>query len=234
MKAEKGRSGTLTLGLVSIFSTMYVVASLVPISPVIGVAGAMFRMEWVTVPLSGVVVGPIYGPIAVLMGVLLETTITGRGLILGPVSLILPSLASLQTGLFSYGRWRTSSMILLILIIGWLLLPTGRRAWPVTAFYVLGLSLILIIRNVKRGRNSGRGFITWTAVSYCGNITRHILGNIFLVLLGYVDEEIFIAAMPFTVIEQTLFAIFSAILITSTLPLVEKIMPNRKEMTLDE
>jgi hypothetical protein len=48
--------------------------------------------------------------------------------------------------------------------------------------------------------------------AYCGNISRHLLGNILLVVLTDVPLIVFVAAMPFTVIEQTSFLVASTIL----------------------
>jgi hypothetical protein len=48
--------------------------------------------------------------------------------------------------------------------------------------------------------------------AYCGNISRHLLGNILLAVLTDVPSIVFVAAIPFTVIEQTSFLAASTIL----------------------
>jgi hypothetical protein len=48
--------------------------------------------------------------------------------------------------------------------------------------------------------------------AYCGNISRHLLGNTLLLFLWNLSPLIFISAIPLTLIEQLAFTITSAIL----------------------
>ena len=103
-----------------------------------------------------------------------------------------------------------------LLIISWILLPSGREAIAVLPFYLLGFSLILVFGS-RLGQYVDSS--SWSKIalgiavaSYCGNISRHLLGNVLLVLFADMPSMVFITAIPFTLIEQVSFTAASTIL----------------------
>jgi hypothetical protein len=205
------------LSLISIFAALNIVADVLPLTPVLGVNGASFRLGWVVAPLTGLLLGPIGGGVSCVMAGVIE-------LFLGfqssqPFGLFAPfrmGLSAVQVGLLGKGRWKTALTILGSLIFVWALLPKGREALPVLSFQLVGFFLVLVFRTwIGRYVSSS----SWKQVAlgvaiavYCGNISRHLLGNILLVVLTDLPSIVFVAAMPFTVIEQTSFLAASTIL----------------------
>ena len=205
------------LSLISTFAALNIVADVLPLTPVLGVNGASFRLSWVVAPLTGLLLGPIGGGVSCAMAGVIE-------LFLGlkssqPFGLFAPvrmGLSAVQVGLLVKGRWKTALTILGSLIFVWALLPKGREALPVLSFHLVGCFLILGFRTPIGHYLSSS---LWKKVAlgvavtaYCGNISRHLLGNILLAVLMDVPSIVFVAAMPFTVIEQTSFLVASTIL----------------------
>jgi len=205
------------LSLISIFATLNIIADVLPLTPVIGVNGASFRLSWVVAPLTGLLLGPIAGGGSCVIAGVVE-------LFLGlqpsqPFSLFTPfrmGLSAVQVGLLVRGRWKTALTILGSLIFVWILLPKGREALPVLSFHLVGFFLILVFRmriGCYMSSSLWKKVALGVAVAaYCGNISRHLLGNILLVVLTEVPSIVFVAAIPFTVIEQTSFLAASTIL----------------------
>lgn len=206
-----------TLSLISIFAALNIVADVLPLTPVLGVNGASFRLSWVMAPLTGLLLGPLSGGLSCVMAGVVE-------LFLGlqpsqPFGLFAPfrmGLSAVQVGLLVKGRWKTALTILGSLIFVWVLLPKGRETLLVLSFHLVGFFLILVFRTrIERYVSSS----LWKQVAlgvavtaYCGNISRHLLGNILLAVLTDVPSIVFVAAIPFTVIEQTSFLVASTIL----------------------
>ena len=114
-------------------------------------------------------------------------------------------------------------MVLGVLVLGWLALPTGREAVAILVFHLFGLALVLVLRGrMERGLGLGSkryvGLAVW-ASSYCGNITRHLYGNILLVVLAGLPPQVFLAAIPFTLLEQVFFSVASFAIGTSLIRL---------------
>lgn len=203
-----------TLSLISIFAALNIIADVLPLTPVIGVNGASFRLSWVVAPLTGLLLGPIAGGGSCVIAGVVE-------LFLGlqpsqPFGLFAPfrmGLSAVQVGLLVKGRWKTALTILSSLIFMWILLPKGREALLILSFHLVGFFLILVFRTRIVGYMSSS---LWKKVAlgvavaaYCGNISRHLLGNILLVVLTEIPSIVFVTAIPFTVIEQISFLVAS-------------------------
>jgi hypothetical protein len=198
------------LSLISTFAALNIVADVLPLTPVLGVNGASFRLGWVVAPLTGLLLGPVGGGLSCVMAGVVELFLGVQSAqLFGLFAPFRMGLPAVQVGLLGKGRWKTALTILGSLIFVWALLPKGREALPVLSFHLVGFFLILVFRT-RIGRylssSSWKQVALGVAVAaYCGNISRHLLGNILLVVLTDVPSIVFLAAMPFTVIEQTSF-----------------------------
>ena len=211
-------SPPFTLSLISIFAALNIIADVLPLTPVIGINGASFRLSWVVAPLTGLLLGPIAGGGSCVIAGVVELFLGIQPL--QPFGLFAPfrmGLSAVQVGLLVKGRWKTSLTILGSLIFMWILLPKGREALPVLSFHLVGFFLILVFRTQIGGYMASSSL--WKKVAfgvavaaYCGNISRHLFGNILLVVLTEIPSIVFVAAIPFTVIEQTSFLVASTIL----------------------
>jgi hypothetical protein len=102
------------------------------------------------------------------------------------------------------------------LIFTWVLLLKGKEAFLILSFHVVGFFFILVFRTpigCYVSSSLWKQVVLGVAITaYCSNISRHLLGNILLVVLTDVPSIVFVAAMPFTVLEQTSFLMASTIL----------------------
>jgi hypothetical protein len=208
---------SLLLSLISVFAALNVLANALPLTPVLGVNGTFFRLGWVLTPLTGVLLGPIAGGVSCMIAGLMELLIGFQ--VSQPFGVFSPFRAFLSaflSGSLGRGRWKTALTIHGLLIVSWVLLPSGREAIAVVPFYLLGFFFIVFFRS-RMGAyvdsSSWRKIALGIAVvSYCGNIARHLLGNILLVLFADMPSIVFITAIPFTFIEQVSFTAASTIL----------------------
>jgi len=206
-----------TLSLISVFAALNIIADVLPLTPVIGINGASFRLSWVVAPLTGLLLGPIAGGGSCVIAGVVELFLGIQPL--QPFGLFSPfrmGLSAVQAGLLVKGRWKTSLTILGSLIFMWILLPKGREALPILSFHLVGFFLTLFSRKrigVYMSSSLWKKVAFGVAVAaYCGNISRHLFGNILLIVLTEIPSIVFVAAIPFTAIEQTSFLVASTIL----------------------
>lgn len=216
------RPASVTLSLIATFAALNAVTDLIPISPVLG-SQSFLTLGWVFSPLAGLMLGPVSGSTSCLVSTLIELFLGRPVLTLGPLGLFRSAVAAFETGLLSSGMWSPASAILWVLILGWLALPTGRESALILVFHFFGLALIFTLRNrMERGLGSESrryvGMAVWAA-SYCGNITRHLYGNLLFVLVVGLPSQVFLAAMPLTLLEQVFFSSASLIVGTSLIRL---------------
>lgn len=216
------RPTTVTLSLIAVFAALNVVADFVPVSPVLGFT-SFLTLGWILSPLAGLMLGPFSGGASCLIATLVEFFLGLNVVSLGPVGFFRSALAAVETGLLSSGRWKLASAVLGVLILGWLTLPAGMSAAAILAFHVLGLVLILVSgRRIERSLESRSRWEVGAAVtvsSYCGNICRHLFGNTLFVVFGGLPAQVFLAAIPFTLVEQSLFSFASFFLGTALIRL---------------
>jgi len=216
------RPASVTLSLIATFAALNAVTDLIPISPVLG-SQSFLTLGWVFSPLAGLMLGPVSGGMSCLLATLIELFLGRPVMALGPGGFFRSPLAALETGLLTSGGWKPASVILGTLILGWLALPTGRESALILVFHLFGLALTLILRSrMERGLSSqSRRYvgIAVGAASYCGNMTRHLYGNLLFVLVTGLPPQVFLAAMPLTLLEQVFFSLAAFIIGTSLIRL---------------
>jgi hypothetical protein len=207
---------TLKIALISTFAVLNILGSTVPVTPIIGVSGAFFKLSWVIAPITGLILGPFAGGISCIIASLIETAVGFQDWTFGPLSLVRSAISAFQAGMIVSKRWQISASLLTLLIMIWITLPTGRESILTLIFHLTGLLLILLLREkISRYLNEEdmkMKIFGMAIVAYCGNISRHLFGNILFVTFFNLPSIVFISALPFTFIEQLTFTI-GAILI---------------------
>nr|MDO8119068.1 hypothetical protein [Candidatus Sigynarchaeota archaeon] len=204
----------LSIALVAIFSALITVSYLIPLSIILGGIG-FFKLTWVLQTITGILLGPILGSAAALIGSIIGTVFSPSPF--GPIALLLPVTAAMQAGLLAWGYRRVPACILGGLTIAWLLVPAGLAAWPVAFFYVAGILLMLFCGKktsdtMHKHASAHRTILAWMIVAYSANITRHVFGNILSATIFGLGADVFIIAIPFTATEQLFFALGSALI----------------------
>jgi len=206
---------SLVLTYISVFAALNAMADLIPFTPILGIPEASFRLGWILAPLTGVLLGKEMGGISCLIGGIIEIFL-GVPPIFGFFTPLRPAISAFMTGMLVSRNWRMPVMTLLALISIWLLLPTGRGAYIVLLFHITGLAMILLLRgkigDLVSSCDPKEGAWGLFLSTYCGNISRHIFGNILGATILNIQSIYFIYAMPYTIVEQLTFAIGTAII----------------------
>jgi hypothetical protein len=230
---------TIDVSLIGVFAALIAFSSLVPLSIVIGGTG-VFSLAWVMQTLTGIILGPYIGGVAALVGGSIGNLINPS--IFGPIGSVLPAIAAIQAGLVVWRRWQVAALTLFSLIVLWFLVlflvPDGLVAWPVTVFHILGAAILVTLGGklsplIREARNARSTYLAWGLTAYCANVSRHMFGNILLVAVLAYPPEGFLLALPFTAIEQTMFAISSALIGASILLAVKNTKLNVPITRLD-
>jgi hypothetical protein len=209
---------TTDITLAAIFGALIALSSFIPVSIVVGGIG-VFNLAWVMQTLTGILLGPFVGGGAAMAGGVVGELISPSAF--GLLGFLRPTLGALQAGLIVWGRWYVSALLLGSLIVSWFLLPVGLAVWPMSLFHILGLTIIVALGRklplmIRRSDANRTIFIGWFLTAFCADVTRHMFGNIWLAIL-LLPESYFWTALPFTAIEQTMFALASAIIGISAL-----------------
>lgn len=214
MKNPSGKTSlfkTLKVGIIPTFAALNVLAGLIPVTPIIGIPGASFKLSWAVAPLTGLLLGPLAGGLSCFIASLIESLLGLKVWVFGPLSLISSTISAVQSGLITCKRWRVSAIIIAFLILVWVILPIGRESVAILVFHLAGLLLLVLLRgrvgeylNLNDMKKVALGV---AVASYCGNISRHLFGNILCVTILKLPSIVFISAMPFTLIEQLTFTI---------------------------
>jgi hypothetical protein len=221
----KGRDlrRTADISLAALFGALIAFSYFIPVSIMIGGVG-VFNLTWIIQTMAGILLGPCIGGGAAATGGLIgELLIPSQ---FGPLGFVRPTLAAVQAGLIVWGRWKVAAIILGFLILLWFLLPVGLIVWPMAIFHIIGLVVIMAFGRslslaIRESRAKRKTFMSWLLIAYCADITRHLFGNIWLALL-LLPPYYFWLALPATAIEQSIFALASAVIGVSTLIAIEK------------
>lgn len=204
------------LALVSVFAALNLIADIIPFTPTIGVPGTYFRLGWVLAPLTGILLGPIPGGVSCTIAGLLAVAMGVQPWTFGIFTPFRSGISALQSGLLAQTRWKLPLAFLSLLIGVWLLLPNGRDAWPILSFHILGALLIVVLHSKIQmyilSPNINRVALGVSIAAYCGNVSRHLLGNTVLLYFWDLSPLVFLSAIPLTLVEQLAFTVTSAIL----------------------
>jgi hypothetical protein len=217
------RPRALTLTLAASFAVLNFIAEYLPFTPVIGVPGAFFHFSWIVSPLTGILLGPVLGGASCFIASGLTLALGVQQWIIGPLTPFRTLISAVQAGLLASGRWEVSSTLLGTLVVLWLALPAGRDAAIVVIFHVAGLFAVLATRSRTRSYLSSTDrnaqALGFAIAAYCGNISRHLFSNLLFAALEILPPTVFIAVIPLTGVEQSLFAAATSIIGTAAFQL---------------
>jgi len=192
------RVSTTKLVLVASMSALYFVFRLIPTFPNLGVPGATFKAGDMVAPLYGIILGPIFGSLAVIVGTLLG--FLGAPPIFLGFDFLPAAACTAIVGLAVQGRRLLGAILYLALILLFLALPytsifivVGGYQVPFVWLHLLGLALYVspltsrAVRLVTRdwtqyaGRVQGyfgRQFSAVLVLALSGTLAQHAMGGI--------------------------------------------------------
>ncbi len=208
---------SLILTYISVFAALNALADFLPISQILGYSGSL-TFGWILSPLTGILLGMEIGGVSCLVGGVIAIFL-GRSPTFGPFTPLTPAISAFVAGTLVTRRWHISAATLSSLILIWLLLPVGREASIILVFHIAALAMILLVRG-KFGdimKLEDRKKISWRLflIAYCGNISRHLFGNIMFATILNQPALFFVTPIPYTFAEQLVFALGTMIIGTS-------------------
>jgi len=205
---------SLVLTYISVFAALNATADLIPFGPIRGIPGASFSLGWILAPLTGILLGIEIGATSCFIAGIIEIFL-GLPPIFGFFTPLRSPISAIVTGMLVSRNWRTPAITLLALISFWLLLPAGRGAYIVLIFHTAGLVMILLLRakigDLVSSCDTKKGAWGILLATYCGNISRHLFGNVLSATILNLQPIVFISAIPSTFVEQLTFAIGTSI-----------------------
>ncbi|MEM2110747.1 MAG: hypothetical protein QXX08_02590 [Candidatus Bathyarchaeia archaeon] len=200
---------SLVVAYVSIFAALNVLSDFIPLTPILGIPGTSLSLSWIMSPLTGILLGAEMGGISCLISGLIGILL-GQPPIFGAFTPLRPAVSAFITGLLISKRWHIAATILSTFVVGWLILPAGRDASIILIFHLIGLTIILLFRgkigDLAKSKMPKKTALGLFLATYCGNISRHLLGNILGVTISNLAYVYFILALPYTFVEQLIFA----------------------------
>ncbi|TFF93442.1 hypothetical protein EU546_06200 [Candidatus Thorarchaeota archaeon] len=130
--------------LTGVFAAFHLVVSLVPYSIVLGASGVI-SFGLISGPLIGFLLGPIYGPIAVLLGSFLAITIDPALMVIGPFTPLATGAGALAAGALRSGRALPILAIYICALLAFVLGPLGNIAPLFLIPHALSLTIVGIL-----------------------------------------------------------------------------------------
>lgn len=198
LQQKARKSKTRLLALTSSFAVIYATLRIIPTFPVVGVPGASFSSSDILVPLYGIILGPIFGSAAVILGTFLAVVL-GKPLIFLGLDFLPATFGALAVGLLSRGRRALVVVIFAIALTVFLLHPLSlvlvRLPFGVVPFNWLHVAVLILLLtpisskvpewiNSKSVSQVARGL---GILAITGTMIQHVIGGIvFETVLGFI------------------------------------------------
>jgi hypothetical protein len=225
---------TKKVTLIAMLASAYAVLSLLPGMPMIGAEGTTIDMVRMLEIGYGLVLGPIYGPIAAFIGAVVGKMLKGGGfgLFFTPLAAVSAFIAAMLGRGIKRG-WMGAAAVLGALTAGWYMFETGRTVplYPVIQF--VGLAIILLFRGriSEMIKAEDRRTVTLGVLlcSFPSTVTGHMLGGLIYIVLLDPAASIFMGILPIALIERIAITIGATLFGTSLILAVRKIYPDLLE-----
>jgi len=125
--------------------------------------------------------------------------------------------------------WIFSAVLLSCLIAGWYATPIGREAPLYPIPHLIGLGMILLLRDkvteYLNGREKGKLTLGLLLSSYPSTMAGHMLGNLIFISLFSPTPLFFMAILPVSIIERTVLTIIATAIGVPLIITVRNILP---------
>jgi len=182
---------TKKLTLMAVMAAVYTVGSFLPGFPMVGATGTIDLVRALEMG-YGILLGPVYGPMAAFLGALIGKILSGGGfgmfmIPLAPVSAFVAAALS-RPKVFKLRGWMYPVAIISVLCLGWYLTPTGRAVYYFPVWHLIGLGIVLIFRgkmaDLLQSENKRHLTLGIALSSYTATMAGHMLGNLIFIALG--------------------------------------------------
>jgi hypothetical protein len=175
---------TRRVGAAAIFAAVYAVLNLIPVSPLIGPSGRFLFLGNIFSPLAGMILGPLTGGFAMLVGTFLSVAL-GKPLSFDGLDFIPAVVSAVTAGFAMSGRVRwsvTLSFGLFAIFSADPLSPkfieVGSVPVPYLWMHLLSVAVILVVVTIGTRRASFPKGIFIAATVFLSTMNAHVAGGI--------------------------------------------------------
>lgn len=177
--------------LTAVLAAVYTVGSFLPGFPMVGASGSIDLVRALEMG-YGILLGPVYGPLAAFLGALIGKFLSGGGfgmfmIPLAPVSAFTAATLS-RPRFYRMKGWIYAAAIISAVCLGWYLTPAGRAVWYFPLWHLIGLGVVLVLRGrlAELLQSENRAHLTLGVAlgSYAATMAGHMLGNLIFISLG--------------------------------------------------
>jgi hypothetical protein len=212
--------------VIAVWAALIAAVMLVPTFPIIG-TGATFSVSSALFPLAGIFFGPVAGALCAAIGAFVGQLIAPHTVFFGPLSFLIPTLGAMCAGFAMVKKWYVPLLFTLAFSGAWYLVPLGREAPFQPVVWLLGIIACLIGWFVTSdwigSDNRTRIFVGVFVAAMAGTIVDHAFGSLWALIQFRLPPEVWMAALPLTPIERTLFSLGAAVIGTPLLVGLPKI-----------
>ena len=182
---------TKKLTLMAVMAAVYTVGSFLPGFPMVGATGTIDLVRALEMG-YGILLGPVYGPMAAFLGALIGKFLSGGGfgmfmIPLAPVTAFIAATLS-RPRVYKLKGWMYPVAIISALCLGWYLTPTGQAVYRFPMWHLIGLGIVLVLRgrmaDLLQSENQGHLTLGIALSSYVATMGGHMLGNLIFIALG--------------------------------------------------
>lgn len=222
------------LTLIAILGALYAAGSMIGLGfPLLGMPGSRIDIVRSLEMGYGIILGPTIGPITAFIGALVGKILSGGGfgLWFTPLAPLTAFVAASLSSKRVYGvkGWIISCVTLAVLITGWYLSSTGRKALYYPVLHLIALAIILFFRgkisDYINSEERSKLSVGIGLVSYTSTMTGHMLGNLIFMALVPTDHLFFISILPVTALERIVMTILSMVIMTPLTVLIRDTFP---------
>ena len=175
---------TRRVGAAAIFAAVYAVLNIIPVSPIIGPSGRFLSLGNIFSPLAGMILGPLTGGLAMLVGAFLSVAL-GKPLGFDGLDFIPAVVSAVTAGFAMSGRVRwsvTLSLGLFAIFSADSLSPkfieVGNAPVPYLWMHLLSVAVILVVVTIGSRRTSFPKGIFIAATVFISTMNAHVAGGI--------------------------------------------------------
>jgi len=198
--------------VIAVWAALLAAMEFVPVTPIIGLKGATFRLSDALYPLTGILFGPWAGAICAAIGSFVGESLASPPI--GPFTFVCV-LAALMAGFAMQRRWIWPLVTILALGLVWYAFPLGREAWFQPFLYLLGIFAAIVgwiwgsdwLRSEDRKKMFAGVFVAALA----GTAADHALGCLIALILYALPKGMWAAALPLAPVERLSFSLGAAI-----------------------
>jgi biotin transporter BioY len=202
------KTATFKVALMAVFAAMQALLSMFPLSITLGVSGQV-TLGLVGGCLIGVLLGPVYGGLAVLLGSFLGVFLNPGGALFGFLSPIPPFLGAFSAGCVKIKRGYVAGAVILVSLLVFYAHPYGREAFIYSWLHIVAMAvafspLAFMAGSAFDSVRTAKPVLGIATAAFIGAMADHMVGSALAIwyFSPSLTPEIWFLAMPVYPVER--------------------------------